>query len=253
MRKRAVELFKAGVAAALPGPALARAMAAHPPPEGPVHLIALGKAAPGMAAEALRHLSEPPKSALAVTHAGSAADLPGIDIRISGHPVPDAAGLASAAEVEGVRVWQHGGSINGFDANLTMFPDAKLAIVVLDNRSGPSVGNTTSIVYRGVLGRELPTPPSPIGEERMPTAEERRAMIGHYRFGPLRIEIAEQADTLVFRQGGGSFGVRMTGTDRARVKVPAMLPPVNLLIVRGADGRADYLHQSLRAVPRVEP
>lgn len=175
------------------------------------------------------------------------------DPAIPGDPTARYAYGLVIAEVEGVRVWQHGGSINGFDANLTMFPDAKLAIVMLDNRSGPSVGNVTSIVYRGVLRRELPTPPSPMGEERMPTAEERRAMVGHYRFGPLRIEIAEQADTLVFRQNGGSFGVRMTGTDRARVMLPAMLPPVNLLIVRGADGRAAYLHQSLRAVPRVEP
>jgi CubicO group peptidase (beta-lactamase class C family) len=157
------------------------------------------------------------------------------------------------ANVDGIRVWQHGGSINGFDANLTMFPDEKLAIVVLDNRSGPSVGGTGGIVYRGVTGRALPAnTAAATPTERMPTAEERRAIAGSYRFGPLRIEIAEQGDTLVFRQGGGQFGVRMLGADRLRVMIPPGLGQRDVLLVRGADGRVAFLHQSLRAIPRVE-
>jgi CubicO group peptidase (beta-lactamase class C family) len=159
------------------------------------------------------------------------------------------------ASVGGLRVWQHGGSINGFDANVTMFPDDRLAIVVLDNRSGPSVSSTTGIVYRGVTGRALPTPANaaPDLEERMPTAEERRAVAGTYKFGPMLIGIVEQGDTLVFRQGGGQFGVRMLGRDYLRVMIPPGLGQRDVLLVRGADGRVAYLHQSLRAIPRVEP
>lgn len=175
------------------------------------------------------------------------------DPRIPGDSTAGYAYGLMIAEIQGLRVWQHGGAINGFDANLTMFPDHKLAIVVLDNRSGPSVGATTPIVFRGVTGRALPTPPSAPTTERMATAEERRAMAGQYKFGPMRIEIAEQGDTLVFRQAGASFGIRMLGNDRAKVLVPPMAPPANLLLVRGADGRVAFLHQSLRAVPRVEP
>lgn len=160
-------------------------------------------------------------------------------------------GLMIATQ-SGVRVWQHGGAINGFDAMVTMFPDEKLAIVVLDNRLGPSVTGTTSVVYRGVTGRALPTPPSTPSTERMPTAAERRALVGRYKFGPMNIEIAEQADTLVFRQAGASFGIRMLGEDRAKVMVPPMAPPANVVLVRGADGRVAFLHQGMRAVPRVE-
>jgi glycerate 2-kinase len=98
MRDRLAELFTIGVRAALPGPALAKAFARHPPPTGAVHLIALGKAAPGLAEEAMRHLS--PVSALAVTTAGAARPVAGVEMRIAGHPVPDAAGLAASREVE---------------------------------------------------------------------------------------------------------------------------------------------------------
>lgn len=50
----------------------------------------------------------------------------------------------------------------------------------------------------------------------MPTAAERRALVGRYKLGPMNIEIAEQADTLVFRQAGASFGIRMLGEDAPR-------------------------------------
>ena len=156
------------------------------------------------------------------------------------------------AEQQGVRIWQHGGTINGFDAMVTMFPDARLAIVVLDNRSGPSVSGVTELVYRGVTGAALPEAPRAPDTERLATADERRSLVGQYRFGPLRIEIAEQGDTLVFRQGGASFGMRMTGRDRMRVLVPAFAAPANLSLVRGADGRVAFLYQGMRAIPRIE-
>ncbi|WKW13210.1 serine hydrolase [Pseudogemmatithrix spongiicola] len=157
------------------------------------------------------------------------------------------------AEQQGLRIWQHGGSINGFDAIVNMFPDEKLAVVVLDNRSGPSVSGALPIVFRGVTGRALPASPAPPSAERLPTADERRAVVGQYKFGPMRIEIAEQGDSLVFRQAGASFGVRMLGNDRMKVMVPPMAQQANVLLVRGADGRVAFLHQGLRAIPRVEP
>jgi CubicO group peptidase (beta-lactamase class C family) len=156
------------------------------------------------------------------------------------------------ARQDGQRIWQHGGAINGFDAMVTMFPDARLAIVVLDNRSGPSVSGVVRRVAQGVAGITLPPADTTPDAERLPTAEERRALVGRYRIGPQRIEIAEVGDTLSFRQNGAQLGVRMLGPDRAKILVPSALPPVILELVRGPDGRVAYLHQSLRAIPRVE-
>jgi CubicO group peptidase (beta-lactamase class C family) len=152
---------------------------------------------------------------------------------------------------DGRRVWQHGGSINGFDATVTMFPDERLAIAITDNRSGPSVSGTTRIIAAGVAGIVPPAPPAE-PPERVANATERAQLIGHYAAGPTRLEIAQQGDTLVFRQNGGSFGVRLMGTDRLKVLLPGTLSPVFLTLVRESTGRVAYLHQSLRAVPRVE-
>jgi CubicO group peptidase (beta-lactamase class C family) len=151
----------------------------------------------------------------------------------------------------GHRVWQHGGSINGFDATVTMVPDERLAFAITDNRSGPSVAGISRIILDGVAGIKIPEPPAEL-TERVASAAERTQLAGHYATGPIRLEIAQENDTLVFRQNGASLGVRLVGEDRLRVIMPGSMPSVTLFIVRDATGRVAYLHQSLRAVPRVE-
>lgn len=156
------------------------------------------------------------------------------------------------ARQDGRVVWQHGGSINGFDALVTMLPAERFALVVVDNRSGAPFSGLTRIAAEAVAGVLLPTPPAP-PEERMPTAAERDLLVGRYALGPaVSLEIAVSGDTLSFRQGGASLGLRMLGDDRVRVKTPGTMPPVVLMLVRDASGRVVYLHQGLRAIPRVE-
>jgi CubicO group peptidase (beta-lactamase class C family) len=154
-------------------------------------------------------------------------------------------------QVNGRRVWQHGGSITGFDATVTMLPDERFAIVVLDNRSGAPLSGLTRIAAEAVTGVTLPTPPAPPAE-RVATARERAELVGRYGMGAINVEIATQGDSLVFRQNGASLGVRMQGDDVVVVKMPGTMPSVSLLIVRDASGRVTYLHQSLRAIPRIE-
>jgi CubicO group peptidase (beta-lactamase class C family) len=156
------------------------------------------------------------------------------------------------ARQDGRVVWQHGGSINGFDAMVTMLPTERFAMVIVDNRSGAGFSGLTRIAASAVAGIQIPTPPA-APEERMPTAAEREQLVGRYSLGPaVSLEIAASGDTLSFRQGGAALGVRMLGTDRIRLKTPGTLPPVVLELVRDANGRVTYLHQGLRAIPRVE-
>lgn len=100
MRDHARALFDIGVRAALPGPAMERALASHPLPSGRVHLIAVGKAAVGMTRATLSVMEETPVSALVVTTEGNAADIPGVEVLTAGHPVPDASGSKAAVRVE---------------------------------------------------------------------------------------------------------------------------------------------------------
>ncbi len=102
MRQQAERLFRAGVAAADPVRAVEAALARRPlapPPEGGViHVIAVGKAARGMAAAALPHVSASGR-ALVVTNRENARPLEGAEVMAAGHPVPDEAGRAAARAV----------------------------------------------------------------------------------------------------------------------------------------------------------
>lgn len=102
MRDLARRLYDQAVRAADPALAVRRHFADHPPqilPGGGRHiLIAIGKAAPAMLAEAMAHLPGP-QIALAVTHYGNQADIPGARVLAASHPVPDAAGLRAGQEI----------------------------------------------------------------------------------------------------------------------------------------------------------
>lgn len=100
LRTEALRLFDAAIAAADPAQALARAFAAHPLPAAPGRtiLIAIGKAAPRMLAEARAHVTGP-VVALAVTHHENDTEVPGAEVLRAGHPVPDAAGARAARRI----------------------------------------------------------------------------------------------------------------------------------------------------------
>ena len=101
LRGLARRAFAAGVAAAEPGAALTRALAARALPEAErVLVISIGKAALAMAEAALAHLGDSvPVEALAVTNYENAHDVPGLRVIAAAHPVPDRNGLEAGRAV----------------------------------------------------------------------------------------------------------------------------------------------------------
>ena len=149
---------------------------------------------------------------------------------------------------DGVRVWQHGGAINGFDAILAMVPDRRAALIVIDNRSGSPLPEIDRFVREQVFG--LPARPTPMpATPRLGTAEEQRALVGTYAMGATRVSIAAGADTLRFTQGPVTLPLLLLGADKIRV-MPPMGDPIDLLLVRDRGGKVTYLHQGLRALAR---
>ncbi len=146
------------------------------------------------------------------------------------------------------RIWQHGGAINGFDAIVTMFPDRKIAVILFDNRSGGSINGVIDLVMKEVAGIAPVSPPAATAE-RTPSAAERAQLIGTYKQGRTIVTLFEENDTLKIRQGGGVLPVMLAGDDRL-VIVPPVGDKTTLLLVRGDNGRVEYLHQSLRALAR---
>ncbi len=100
LRSLARRLYDAAVTAADPALAVRRQLAIAPLPraKGRTVLIAVGKAAPAMLAEALNHVTGP-HEALAVTHHENTQGVPGARVLRAGHPVPDAAGAAAGRAV----------------------------------------------------------------------------------------------------------------------------------------------------------
>jgi CubicO group peptidase (beta-lactamase class C family) len=144
--------------------------------------------------------------------------------------------------------WSHGGAINGFDSQVTMFPARKLSIVVSDNRSGAPLQGIIDLVAQEVAGIARPPAPAVI-EPHVPTRAERALLTGVYVMGGTRVELLERNDSLFLRQGPGEIPATLVGDDRLRAQ-PPMGPPVTLILVRGANGRVEYLSQGMRSLAR---
>ncbi|MFO7921612.1 MAG: DUF4147 domain-containing protein [Nioella sp.] len=99
-----IRLFMAGVAAADPERAVAKALAARParmPENGRLVLIAVGKAAHGMMQAARDSLpASTPTDCLVVTNYENHRDVAGVAAYAAGHPVPDGRGVIAALAVE---------------------------------------------------------------------------------------------------------------------------------------------------------
>ena len=101
LRVKARAIFDRAVEAADPALALRKQLASEPfpaPEQGQTYLIAIGKAAPAMLAEAMRHVAGP-TMAFAVTHYENEMDVPGATVMRSAHPVPDENGLKAGQTI----------------------------------------------------------------------------------------------------------------------------------------------------------
>ncbi len=146
------------------------------------------------------------------------------------------------------RIWQHGGSINGFDASVTMFPDRKIAVILFDNRGGNPLNGVVDFIAKDVAGMVPPVAsvPSP---ERAPGAAERAQLVGTFKQGSSVVTLFDDGGVLKLRQGSGVLSAMLAGDERIVLTPPAGAK-VTLLLVRGSDGRVEYLHQGLRALAR---
>lgn len=106
MKEMARALLQTGIAAADPAQAVRRAL--HEAPllgqkTGRLIIIAFGKAAVPMMQEALRHVPDGQTvQAIAITNDENMCDINGCTVLATGHPLPDARGLAAGQHVIGV-------------------------------------------------------------------------------------------------------------------------------------------------------
>jgi len=168
-------------------------------------------------------------------------------------PIPEAPGSRYAYGLRidqrgAERLWFHGGAINGFDAQVMMFPDRRSSVIVLDNRSDSPLRGIVDFVMQKAHGIEPPTPTN-AAQPRVASAAERSLIVGVFSQSAVRVELAVENDSLVFRQGLAVASVRLVGDDVIRVSGP-LGPPAMIRLVRNPEGKVVFLHQGLRALAR---
>lgn len=151
--------------------------------------------------------------------------------------------------VGGRRVWRKNGLWVGGIAMLSMWPDDRLSIAVLVNRSGDMAGDAVLRAAQIVAGIPLPSPA--LNTEYVATGEERAQLVGRYRLVNGMVgEIVDSGGRLQVVAQGQSTPLTMLGRDRLTVTFPGQAPSV-IYVVRDSSGAVRYLHQRGRALVRL--
>jgi CubicO group peptidase (beta-lactamase class C family) len=135
----------------------------------------------------------------AVPHPGGS----GLDSAMYGYGlVVGNAKLAGKTE----RVWTHGGSINGYNAQLTMVPGRQTSVIVLVNGPGSGISSIERKALELALGAPLELKPR--STPRDATAAERALLVGRYAMSRNVVELTERGDSLFITQGASTVPVK---------------------------------------------
>jgi CubicO group peptidase (beta-lactamase class C family) len=149
-------------------------------------------------------------------------------------------------EYRGVHVVEHGGSIDGFGALIRIVPEQQLAVIALTNRSG-------AVLPRSIeKAMELLLPLAPQTDTKASTITftpaDMRGWPGRYSHGPNVVEITGHNGKLFLKQGGSELPIQKLGDSRFATNHNGQSR--EFVIVRGTNGRVEYLHTGLRALAR---
>ena len=175
-------------------------------------------------------------------------------VAVPGAPARDSVGYGFGLQIarrNGELVWQHGGSINGFDAQVVMFPERRVSVVLIDNLSGNPLNGIIDAAMREVAGitPAAGTPPEP---PRDATAAEKAALVGTFRMGVRTMILSQNSAGDLIGQMVPMMGtIKMSGPD-ALLFYPGggTGGPTRFVIIRDASGRVTHLHSGGRAVAR---
>ncbi|MDQ8163539.1 MAG: serine hydrolase [Gemmatimonadota bacterium] len=144
------------------------------------------------------------------------------------------------------RVWTHGGSINGYNASITMLPDRKAAVIVIVNGPGAGIDAIESAALQMAVGYAEPKVSAPAPREA--NAAERAALVGRYAQGRNVLEVLEQDGALTVKQGVAVMTAKLVGPNELLVTPPQ--GAARHIYVRSENGRAAYLYAGSRAYAR---
>jgi CubicO group peptidase (beta-lactamase class C family) len=147
-------------------------------------------------------------------------------------------------------VW-HAGLMPGFGALLQMVPAHDFAVIVLANRSEALLNATAE------KAMELMLPLGPKAEAKSEQAlavseAEIREYVGTYTNKPENAELLLKQGRLVLKRGDGEFPITKIGDHRFSIVKPSESEAEEFVLVRGGDGKAEYLHIGRHALKKVQ-
>ncbi|MDR3702143.1 MAG: serine hydrolase [Candidatus Sulfopaludibacter sp.] len=148
-------------------------------------------------------------------------------------------------EWRGVHVVRHSGSRAGYGSEIRMAPKERVAVIVQTNRSGATLPETADKALEMLLPL---SPTESTKKSALPlTGEDLRRNAGTFRNGDERIEIVARQNRLYLKRGAAAeapmikYGESDYGLEKGAT---------SFIMVRGADGKTEYLHSGLRSFAR---
>jgi CubicO group peptidase (beta-lactamase class C family) len=148
----------------------------------------------------------------------------------------------------GVRTVMHGGFSRGYGSMIQMVPEHRFAVIVLTNRSGETLRRTTEKALELALPLKPAEPEAPAPVQAL-GAGEAANYVGTYSHAPMIWEIFERDGKLFLRQGGTESALTRVGAHRFSYGASG---EGEIVLVPGADGKAQYLFTGLYSAKKVE-
>jgi CubicO group peptidase (beta-lactamase class C family) len=151
----------------------------------------------------------------------------------------------------GVHVVWHAGLIPGFGALFQMVPTQRFAVIVLANKNGALLNRTAE------KAMELTLPLTAKTEIKLKkglaiSEAEISEYVGTYANTPERAEILVKDGRLVLKRENDEFPITKIGKDRFSIIQPRQSEATEFVLVRAADGKAEYLHIGRHALRKVQ-
>jgi hypothetical protein len=148
----------------------------------------------------------------------------------------------------GASAYGHGGTMTGYVTQVTVDPEARLAVVVLTNGDNAVPGVIERAVF-AAAGRPAPTDAAPDAAALSTPAGD--AYVGTFR-NPRRftVEVVRQGEGLVLKRFGRDFPMQYLSPGRFSVALPRG-GTETIAFGLTPDGRADYLQMNVWALARV--
>lgn len=156
-------------------------------------------------------------------------------------------GLSSGRD-RGAFIVEHSGSRAGYGSLIRMAPDAKVAVILLMNRSGGSLPKTADKAMELMLRLEAKGK-----DETKPltmTSVEMTRYAGVYGVPSNTIALSIKDGALWFQSGGEQGQVRKVADARFQAINPGGSQIAEFTLIAGADGKAEFLHMGGRTLSR---